>query len=372
LDIEKRLIAKLEQRKEKQTFRSLMLPQNKVDFSSNDYLGFATDGLLVIESSDIHLSGAKASRLISGNSDLHEEIEQLLAAYHHAPTGLLFNSGYDANVGLMGCIAQKGDCILYDELSHASIRDGLRMSLASSFAFKHNDLEDLERLLKEKEGYKFVVTEGIFSMDGDLSPLLEIVECCKKYQAAIIVDEAHSGGVIEKQGRGWVSELGLEKEIFARVHTFGKALGCHGAVILGSENLRNYLINYARSFIFTTAISPHSLLYIQKAYELLERTNRIQLLDQNIKLFRAHLLPHVTQMFLPSHSPIQSLIITGADQTRYIAQQLQEKGFEVKPIVSPTVPLGEERIRICIHAFNKKEDILTLVDAINSLVTIKK
>ena len=367
MDIEKRLAIKLEQRKKKQTFRSLMLPQNKIDFSSNDYLGFATDGLLEIESSDIHLSGAKASRLISGNSDLHEKVERLVAEYHHSSTGLLFNSGYDANVGLMGCIAQKGDCILYDELSHASIRDGLKMSLASSFSFKHNDLEDLERLLQEEKGHKFVVTEGIFSMDGDLSPLVKMVECCKKYDAAIIIDEAHSGGTIGKKGKGWVSELGLEKEIFARVHTFGKALGCHGAIVLGSENLRNYLINYARSFIFTTAIPPHSLLYIQKAYQLLEQTDRIQLLNQNIQLFRENLLPPIAKMFLPSHSPIQSLIIAGADQTRNMAKKLQEKGFDVKPIVSPTVPLGQERIRICIHAFNKKEDILALASAINDI-----
>jgi 8-amino-7-oxononanoate synthase len=372
LNIERRLAAKLEERKKKQTFRSLTLSQNKIDFSSNDYLGFVTDDLLKIKSSDTNLSGAKASRLISGNSALHEEVERLLAMYHHSSAGLLFNSGYDANVGLMGCIAQKGDCILYDELSHASIRDGLKMSLASCFAFKHNDLEDLERLLKEKEGNKFVVTEGVFSMDGDLSPLIKMVECCKKYEVAIIVDEAHSGGVIGKQGRGWVVELGLEKEIFARIHTFGKALGCHGAVVLGSKNLRNYLINYARSFIFTTAISPHSLLYIQKAYELLERTDRIQLLNRNIQLFREHLSLHIIKMFLPSHCPIQSLIIAGADQTRYIAQQLQEKGFEVKPIVSPTVPLGQERIRICIHAFNSKEDIFALANAINDLCSTAK
>lgn len=367
MDIENRLVEKLEQRKRKQTFRSLTTVQNNIDFSSNDYLGFATDSLLEIASSGSHLSGAKASRLISGNSSLHEAVEQLVAKYHSSEAGLLFNSGYDANVGLMGCIAQKGDCILYDELSHASIRDGLKMSLASSFAFQHNNLNELEQLLKEKQGYKFVVTEGIFSMDGDLSPLMAMLECCKKYDASIIIDEAHSGGVIGERGKGWVSELGLEKDIFARVHTFGKALGCHGAIVLGSKNLRGYLINYARSFIFTTAMPPHSLLYIQKAYQLLEHTDRIEMLQQNIQLFRDNLLPHTASMFLPSSSPIQSMIIAGADSTRNMAKKLQEKGFDVKPIVSPTVPLGQERIRICIHAFNKKEDILALTNAINSI-----
>ncbi len=366
---ERQFVKKLEARKEKNTFRQLPKENDRIDFSSNDYLGFATDGLL--EHSFLakeKFSGATASRLISGNSKLHESVEQMIADYHHANTGLLFNSGYDANVGVLGCIAQKGDTILYDELCHASILDGLKMSLANSTPFIHNDLKDLEKNIENSKGNIFIVTEGIFSMDGDTSPLMEMVGLSKKYKAAIIIDEAHSTGILGKQGKGWVCELGLEDEILVRVHTFGKAMGCHGAIVLGSQALRDYLINYARSFIFTTALPPHSVSYIAKAYEMLRKTNRIELLKQNIIAFKASLNDHVREMILPSPSPIQSLLIKGAGKTRLIAKKIQEKGFDVKPIVSPTVALGKERIRICIHAFNSPAEVASLAESINELL----
>lgn len=363
--IEKELERKLNRRIVQQTYRQLPKESQRLDFSSNDYLGFARDGLLDIGNESSVLSGSRASRLIAGNSALHESVEKMVAAYHHADTGLIFNSGYDANVGLMGCIAQKNDVILYDELCHASIRDGMKMSLAKCIPFKHNDMDDLKRLLKETPNHVFVVTEGLFSMDGDVAPLLDIIRCCKTYHAAIIIDEAHSNGVIGTQGKGLVCELGVEQEIFARVHTFGKAMGCHGAIIMGSEILRNYLINYARSFIFTTAIPPHSLLLIQKAYEVLAKTARVQELQENIQLFRNSLKPSVLEKFILSQSPIQSIVIKGAEATRKIAKIIQESGFEVKPIVAPTVPLGLERIRICIHASHQKKEIVALCQILN-------
>lgn len=367
-NIENELEKKLEQRKIKQTYRQLPQKNSRIDFASNDYLGFVKDGILDLKQLDSIASGSKASRLIAGNSPLHEKVERQVAKYHHAETGLIFNSGYDANVGLIGCIAQKGDTILYDELCHASIRDGLKMSLAISIPFKHNDINDLEKQLQSASKNAFVVTEGLFSMDGDTVPLLDIIHCCKRYQAAIIIDEAHSNGTLGYQGKGLVCELGVETDIFARVHTFGKALGCHGAIVLGSETLRNYLINYARSFIFTTAIPPHSLLLIQKAYQELEKSPRVYLLQENIQLFKNQLNPSVLEQFVPSDSPIQSIILKGADRTRKIAQIIQNEGFEVKPIVAPTVPIGSERIRICIHASHEKKEIVALCHILNENV----
>lgn len=372
-EVEKRLALKLEVRKEKDTFRTLSINHPIIDFSSNDYLGFATDSLLQLNEFNIpSLSGAKASRLITGNSLLHENVEKQIAQFHHAETGLIFNSGYDANIGLIGCIAQKGDTIIYDELCHASILDGLKLSLGNAIAYKHNNISDLASKLSQTQGQTFIVTEGIFSMDGDESPLTEIVSVCKKYKSAIIIDEAHSNGIIGKNGRGLVCKLGLEKKIFARVHTFGKAIGCHGAIVLGSNTLRNYLINYARSFVFTTAIPPHSLIYLQNAYKELASTNRIELLNNKIDLFHNHLQIHVKSKLLPSQSPIQSLIIKGASNTRKIALTLQEKGFDVKPIVAPTVQHGHERIRICIHAFNSNQNIIALAKMLNQIISIEK
>lgn len=367
-EIEIALKDKLNRRIQRETFRSLPQENHLLDFSSNDYLGFATDHILHPNLENI-ASGSKASRLISGNTHLHESLESYISSYHHAEAGLLFNSGYDANVGLLGCIAQKNDTILYDELSHASIRDGMKMSLGNSIPFRHNDIQHLNALLSAASGHKFVVTEGVFSMDGDVAPLKEMIACCKKHQAAIIIDEAHSNGIIGDKGRGLVSYLGLESDIFARVHTFGKALGCHGAIILGSKTLKNYLINYARSFIFTTAISPHHLKYIECAYEILSSTDRIEKLQLRIKVFRDTLKINVREHFLPSISPIQSLIIKGADRTREIASKIQKEGYDVKPIVSPTVALGEERIRICIHAFNSEKDVVCLAKTINQLIS---
>ncbi len=365
--IEQYLNRKLENRKSKSTFRQLPEENQRIDFSSNDYLGFATDGLLSINAALNYSPGAKASRLISGNTSFHESVEKFIASYHNAESGLLFNSGYDANVGLLGCIGQKGDTIIFDKLCHASILDGLKMSLSKSIAFEHNDLLDLKTKLEQADGNIFVVIEGIYSMDGDTSPLTEIVSLCTQFEAAIIIDEAHSNGILGN-GKGWVSHLGLEKKIFARVHTFGKAIGAHGAIVLGSNLLRNYLINYARSFVFTTAIPPSSVAHIKQAYEILQSSDRIDKLNRNIKLFHVGLKPKVKERLLPSFSPIQSIIYKTAERTRKDALYLQEKGFDVKPIVSPTVPLGKERIRICIHAFNSKNEIQSLTHELNLLL----
>lgn len=362
--IENALAEKLQKRKIRQTFRQLPKSTELIDFSSNDYLGFVADSLLKIDPASA-ASGATASRLIAGNTPKHEQLEQEIADFHGAQSGLLFNSGYDANVGLLGCIAQKGDLILYDELSHASIRDGLKMSLATARSFPHNDETALETALQETTGNIFVVTDGIFSMDGDRAPLEKILNCCQKHGAALIIDEAHSNGVIGPQGRGLVSALGMEEKVFARVHTFGKALGCHGAIILGSKTLRDYLINYARSFIFTTAMAPHNLLFIEQAYQVLKQTDRIKLLSEKIKIFRQQLSPAAAKRIVAKESPIQSIIIGGAEETRILASKIQKEGLDVKPIVAPTVAAGSERIRICIHANNKEADLIKLADFLN-------
>ncbi|HEY6901178.1 MAG TPA: 8-amino-7-oxononanoate synthase [Puia sp.] len=344
---------RLNERRAVQAFRQLRLPEGKVDFCSNDYLGVATRGLIgEIEGGH----GSMGSRLLAGNYALVEEVEGRLAEFHAAEAGLIFNSGYDANLGVLSAVPQKGDFVLYDSLSHASIRDGIRLSFAKAFSFAHNDCVDLEKKLRAAEGgTRFVVTESVFSMDGDQAPLGEMVGVCRRYGAQLIVDEAHATGIIGERGEGLVQALGLEGDCFARVHTFGKAVGCHGAVVLGSGLLRDYLINYSRSFIYTTALPPVSVGAIARAYELLPSLSaeRAQL-RAHIERFRGAGMRYER---VDSRTPIQVVIVPGNAAVKEVAGRLQASGLDVRAILSPTVPKGSERLRIVLHAFNSGEEI---------------
>ncbi len=360
----------LKKRTEQNLLRKLSLVDKRVDFTSNDYLGFARSPVLyqLIEdkmADAANLNGSGGSRLLSGNSLEAEGLETFLAVFHRAPAALLFNSGYDANMGLFSSIAQKGDTILYDEFVHASIHDGRRLSRADAFPFRHNDLAHLEERLNISTGNIFVVVESVYSMDGDCAPLKEMVELCDKYHANLIVDEAHATGVF---GRGLVQNLILENRVFARIHTFGKALGCHGAAMLGSVILKNYLVNYARSFIYTTALPLHSLISIECAYHLLADSRDIQdKLHENIAYFWAKINDESKYEWLDSVSAIQSMIVPGNNEVRQVCNKLQEADMDVRPILSPTVPKGKERIRVCLHSYNTKEEIDLLFETIEKL-----
>lgn len=355
-------------------FRSLQVNENLSDFCSNDYLSFARSekirsAVSTLLSETEHLSGSTGSRSISGNTAYAEFLEKEIATFHLAEAGLLFNSGYDANVGLFSCIATKGDTLICDELIHASIIDGCRLSHATRFRFAHNDLNDLEKKFAFATGTIFVAVESIYSMDGDSADLKALVELCEKYNANLIVDEAHSTGVFGKQGKGCVNELGLEKRIFARIHTFGKAMGCHGAIILGSNTLRNYLINFARSFIFTTALPMPSLANIHCSYEALATKDfDNSALHNLIRHFKDHLVLPEGSYLIESNSPIQSVVTCGNERTRAISKQLQQKGFDVRAILSPSVPAGKERLRISLHLHNTEKEISDLINALHEIL----
>jgi 8-amino-7-oxononanoate synthase len=288
-----------------------------------------------------------------------ESVEQDLASFHQATAALLFNSGYDANIGLFSSVPRRGDTVLYDQLIHASIRDGIRLSAAQSYSFLHNNTVDLEKRLKRAIGNVFVAIESVYSMDGDLAPLEEMVSLCKFYKAHLVVDEAHATGVVGPAGAGLVQALGLKSDCFARVHTFGKAVGCHGAVVLGSETLRQYLINFSRSFIYTTALPPASLAAIEAGYAHFpymdaERKH----LQQLVKEFRAAI---PAAGLRPGDLPIQAVLTPGNENARKVAADLQLAGLDARPILSPTVPAGEERLRIVFHSFNTEEETRQLI-----------
>ena len=350
-----KLIYKLNERMKEGTLRSLSCFDGMTDFFSNDYLGLARQP----RNSNVEHPGSTGSRLISGTSKEALECESFLAHHFNAEAALVFNSGYDANLGFFGSVPQKGDTIIYDQLIHASVRDGIRLSHAKALSFAHNSLEDLEKKLRLAEGMIYVAVESLYSMDGDLAPIKEIANLCAQHKAYLIIDEAHAAGVL---GKGLVDELGVSPLVFARLVTFGKAYGAHGAVILGSTQLKDYLINFARSFIYTTALPPASYQLIQQ-HGSLDLTSLQNQLQQNITIFRSNM--PAAKLYSDQRSPIQIIPIGDITKTQELAEKLQASGFAVKPIYSPTVPKGEERIRICLHAFNTEEEIIRVTTELN-------
>ena len=353
--------------------------KNRIDFSSNDYLGFAHSEIIFNQAhqylleNNFKINGATGSRLISGNHDLYEKAENFISKFHQSESALIFNSGYDANVGFFSSVPQRNDIILYDELCHASIRDGIQMSHAKAFKFQHNNAEDLESLLLKYQSETneiYIVTESVFSMDGDAPNMEKLIQVSEKHNGYLMVDEAHALGVFGEKGEGLVQSLGLEDKVFARIMTFGKGLGCHGAAILGSQELKSYLVNFARSFIYTTGLSPHSVATILLAYQHLEaEKTALTKLKNNIQFFNQQKVQlGLKSLFVHSDSAIHCAIIPGNEKVKSIAKQLQEKNFDVKAILSPTVPEGQERLRFCLHSYNSEQEISTLLQQLKLLI----
>ena len=358
--------------------RRLRQDSGGVDFSSNDYLGLSRSAELA-DRIEARLAGQGAvrlgstgSRLISGNSAGIEALEAQIARFHKAPASLLFGSGYAANTGVFSCLLGAGDTLILDELIHASMIDGARLSKADRIVFKHNDLESLEQALHQAKGTKVIGIESVYSMDGDVAPLQDIVALAEQVDAAVVIDEAHSTGVMGPDGSGLVVAQGLEERIFARVHTFGKAVGLHGAAVVGSNLMRDYLMNFARPFVYATAPSPHMVAAISAAYDLLPgiEAEREKLFGL-IKYFRRRLVESRHQ-WLDSTTWIQALIVPGNAKVRGIADELRSRGFWTVPIVSPTVPVGMERIRLCLHSFNTEAEIDQLHEALDEIAVPAK
>ncbi|KAF9137560.1 hypothetical protein BGX30_010122 [Mortierella sp. GBA39] len=397
--IEHQLQQQLESRKDRSLLRRLVvIPATSADFSSNDFLGLARNPQLgarflkELQSFPTHTPplGSTGSRLLDGNSRYAEELEDLIAGFHNAEAALIFNSGFDANVGFFSSVPQPGDVILYDEYIHASVHDGMKVTRAGvKKAFLHNSLEHLEELLqtvrredqqqagtglsgnKYKQRNIFVAVESVYSMDGDIAPLREIVDLLEQFGAYLIVDEAHATGVFGEQGRGLVNELGLEGRVFARLHTFSKALASNGAAMVGPKVLKEYLINYARPLIYSTFTSFSNLASVKSAYQMLiagETVELVQKVRSLISHFRTtiNIPPHIH--LLPSESPIQGLVMEGNARVNALSQQLIQAGLNVKPIRFPTVPKGKERVRICLHSHNTIEQVDMLIGIVEEWV----
>ncbi len=356
-----KLQKELNKREEQGNLRQLILPEEAIDFASNDYLGLANnkDFQAYLEQQWSAYSekrlGSTGSRLLTGNSKLAEELESYLARFFKADAALVFTSGYTANTGVLSAVATRSDTVVYDAHCHASIRQGIQLSRARAYSFLHNDMSSLEQKLSKATGEKYVVVESIYSMDGDVSPLEELLAICQRFNAKLIVDEAHATGVFGENGEGLCVQLGVEADVFARIYTFGKAVASHGAAVLGSAELRRFLINFSKPFIYTTAPSDHTLFCIKEALDFIAHNPQL----------REHLQHNITRygklVKSAGPGPIQTVLVPGNKEVKSLARRMREAGFGVFPILHPTVTEGSERIRICLHSFNTPSQIEDLV-----------
>jgi 8-amino-7-oxononanoate synthase len=354
----------LSKRKRLGSYRELRLNKGKIDFASNDYLGFARSErlfqstLLRWLAYSLHHApmGSTGSRLISGNQSEFEKTEHEIAAFHERESCLLFSCGYIANMGLASCLGTDQDTLLFDADVHTSMKEGIRRSLASAYPFRHNDIQHLKRRILQVKGRCFVFVESLYSTDGSLAPLQEIASLCQDYGALLIVDEAHSTGLFGQHGKGLISSFGLEKMIFASVHTFGKALGVQGAAVIGSALLKQHLVNFCLPFIYSTGMQPVQLLSIGCAYQQLMNADPLR---ENLKRLIQYFDQSIQQWmpsFPSSCSPIKALIAS-EQKLKQIANHLSSHGIDVGILRSPTVRKGKETIRICLHTYNSFEEI---------------
>ena len=333
-----------------------------INFSSNNYLGIANHPALGEAAKlaiDRYGSGTGASRLISGNMTLHEELERKIAEFKGTEAALVFNSGFQVNVGVISALVGEGDAVFSDLLNHASIIDGCRLSRARAAVYAHLDMNQLEHELKHSQVVRrrLIVTESLFSMDGDEAPLADIVGLAERYGAMVMVDEAHATGVYEPNGTGLVGKLGLGDRVLVQMGTLGKALGGFGAYVAGSKALRELLINRCRSFIFTTALPPAVMAMAIAAIELVEQEpQRRQALRHNGEMLRQG-LQSLGYALGESRSQILPLMVGDANRCMELSQRLLERGVFAHGIRPPTVPPGTSRLRITLMATHTAEQI---------------
>ncbi|MBL7686293.1 MAG: 8-amino-7-oxononanoate synthase [Deltaproteobacteria bacterium] len=371
-----------------------------LNFSSNNYLGLANDPRLKeasIQAIQEYGTSSGASRLITGSMSLHHRLEEEMAVFKRSQSSLLFNSGYHANLGLITALIQEGDEIYSDALNHASLIDGARLSRGKINVYRHNDVDHLESLLKastiSSQGRRLIITDSVFSMDGDLAPLQDLANLAEKYEAWLMVDEAHGTGVLGKNGAGLVEEVWPEerpaylKEFLIQMGTYGKALGSFGAYVAGTHDLRKLMINRARAFIYTTSLPPAVVAASRRAMELVkEEPQRREALQKNIQFFtlslgrgiqgegRGHssersLLPGpLPRERVKISSAIFPILVGSSEKALEYSRRLFDKGFWVTPIRYPTVAAGTERLRVTVMATHHPEQIQSLAEVLNECI----
>lgn len=355
--------------------RRKLAPRRGIDFSSNDYLGLAGSARLrdaIVRASARGVPvGSGGSRLLRGNHEEHEGLERDAAAFFGSETALYFSSGYSANAALLATLPQRGDCIFYDHLIHASAHDGMRQSRADATAAPHDDAAAMDEMIGtwrasgagRAGGTPWIVIESLYSMDGDIAQLADYAAVAREHNAVLVIDEAHATGVFGDGGRGFAASLGNRDNIIT-LHTCGKAMGCEGALLCGPKVMRDHLVNRARSFIFSTAPSPLMASAACEALKILE--------DEPERRRRLHeIMNYAAQRFgplgaSPQGSQIIPLIVGDDAKVMQLAAQLQKEGFDVRGIRPPTVPQGTARLRIAINAELSRGDIDALAAALEA------
>ncbi|MDO5716876.1 MAG: glycine C-acetyltransferase [Tissierellia bacterium] len=334
-----------------------------INLSSNNYLGFANHPRLkegAKKMIDKYGVGAGAVRTIVGNMDIHEELEELLAKFKREEAAFLYQSGFNCNAGTIQAITEKGDLIISDELNHASIIDGVRLTKSDKAIYKHADMDSLEAILKEKRGdYKncLIITDGVFSMDGDIAPLPDIVNLAEKYECMTYVDDAHGSGVLGESGRGTVDHFDLHGRVDFSIGTLSKAIGVIGGYVAGSKTMYEWLNHRARPVLFSTSLMPAAAGAIMESIKMLmESTEYTDRLWDNAKYFKEKL---GALGFNTGHSqtPITPVIIGDEAKTMEFSRTLLENGVFVSGIVFPTVPKGTGRVRCMVTAGHTKEQL---------------
>jgi len=344
-----------------------------VDLTSNDVLGFATDPVIAAQVSQqiaTHGTGSGASRLLRGHSELFDDVEARLASFSGREASLLFSSGFAANVGLLSALIRQGDLVASDALNHASIIDGLRLCRGERHIFRHQAFDALEEILALPcAGQRFIVTESLFSMDGDLTDLTRIVDLADSYDALVIVDEAHATGLYGARGSGRVESLGLSERVLCSVHTGGKALGVGGAWVAGDQALISWLVNHARSFIYSTATVPAIPLGLRAAIDRLGETrDRVEQLHANADMLRRALRARGLDIG-PSRSHVIPIMIGESGRGLEIANRLKSEGFDARAVRPPTVPDGTTRLRVAVRSALTSSELNRFVEALATIMT---
>lgn len=359
---EHHLYRRLNRMDDSQAARTVVNGKQCLLLSSNNYLGLTEHPEVKAAAREAVTrwgTGAGGSRLTTGNLRLHEELENTIARFKKTEAAIVFNTGYMANLGAITALAGKDDLILSDELNHASIIDGCRLSRAKIKIFPHKDTRALEKLLQQAQGYRrrLIVTDGVFSMDGDLAPLPRLVELAEKYHALLMVDDAHATGVLGRRGAGTADHFNLEGKVHIQMGTLSKAVGSAGGYIAGSRKLIDYLRNKARSFIFSTALPPAVIASATAAFTVIEKNPQIR---ENLWANARYLRSGLKQMgfsIMTEESPIIPIFIGDADKTMKMAEKLFILGVFAPGIRPPTVPPGTSRIRVTVMATHTREDL---------------
>jgi 8-amino-7-oxononanoate synthase len=365
----------LELLRERAQLRTLEHPTG-INLCSNDYLGLAADPRLkkaVAEAvARVGAVGSTGSRLLSGNAREWEELETEFAEFAGTQAALYFGSGYAANVGLLSSLFGPNDVVFSDALNHASLIDGIRLSRAAKVIYPHGDMAFLEKVLREhscathRKYAKVIVTESVFSMEGDIAPLDSLLRLAREYDAELIVDEAHATGLLGPQGRGVTASFGAAREILAIVHTCGKALVSAGAFVCCSELLKQYLVNHARTFIFSTAMPPYFAGQIRAALDLAIGADRERAHVRLISDLLRKELKCAGTGFGASETQIVPVMCGTNEAALHVASGLQERGFGVRAIRPPTVPTGAARVRLSLTAQITREEILRVANALRA------